>query len=117
MTLAVDLGGRLLRADNSDAYVAAIVSALKSAFVFEGADESSVQATISINLVALSCQTFSLVHLLIDHAFGVVIRIVYGDHDGGNYSALSCRMVLLLLLSNGIRSRVSGSFRVTMFIM
>ena len=34
--------------------------------------------------MALSCQAFSLVHLLIDYAFGAAIRIAYGDRDGGN---------------------------------
>ena len=34
--------------------------------------------------MALSCRTFSLVHLLIDHAFGAAIRIAYGDRDGGD---------------------------------
>ena len=34
--------------------------------------------------MALSCRTFSSVHLLIDYAFGAVIRIPYGDPDGGD---------------------------------
>ena len=34
--------------------------------------------------MALSCRTFSLVHLLIDYAFGAAIRIAYGDPDGGD---------------------------------
>ena len=34
--------------------------------------------------MALSCRTFSLVHLLIDYAFLAAIRIAYGDPDGGD---------------------------------
>ena len=34
--------------------------------------------------MALSYRTFSLVHLLIDYAFGAIIRIAYGDPDGGD---------------------------------
>ena len=41
-----------------------------------------MQATISIIIVALSCQTFSLIHLHIDYAFGAVIRTAYGNLDG-----------------------------------
>ena len=37
-----------------------------------------------INIVALSCQTFSSVHLLIDYTFGAAIRIAYGDPGGGD---------------------------------
>ena len=33
--------------------------------------------------MALSCGTFSLVHILVDYAFGADIRIAYGDRDGG----------------------------------
>ena len=35
-------------------------------------------------MAALSYRTFSLVHLLVDYAFGAAIRIAYGDRDGGN---------------------------------
>ena len=66
--------------------MAALVSTFESASRFEGTDESSAQATISINIVALSCRTFSLVRLLIDYAFGVAICIAYGDPNGGNVS-------------------------------
>ena len=34
--------------------------------------------------MALRYRTFSLVHLLVDYAFGAVIRITYGDRDGGS---------------------------------
>ena len=34
--------------------------------------------------MALSYRIFSLVHLLVDYAFGAAIRIAYGDHNGGD---------------------------------
>ena len=34
--------------------------------------------------MALSDRTFSLVQLLVGYAFGAVIRIAYGDRDGGD---------------------------------
>ena len=34
--------------------------------------------------MALSCRTFSLVHLLVDYAFRAAIRIAYGDRDGSD---------------------------------
>ena len=34
--------------------------------------------------MALSYRIFSLVHLLVDYAFGAAIRIAYGDCDGSN---------------------------------
>ena len=34
--------------------------------------------------MALSYRIFSLVHLLVDYAFGAAIRIAYGDRDGGD---------------------------------
>ena len=34
--------------------------------------------------MALSYSIFSLVHLLVDYAFGGAIGIAYGDRDGGN---------------------------------
>ena len=34
--------------------------------------------------MALSCQTFSLGHVLIYHAFGAVVRVAYSDLDGGD---------------------------------
>ena len=34
--------------------------------------------------MALSCRTFSVVHLLIEYAFSAAIRIAYSDPDGGN---------------------------------
>ena len=34
--------------------------------------------------MALSYQTFILVHLLVDYAFGAATRIAYGDRDGGD---------------------------------
>ena len=64
--------------------MAALVSTFESVSRFEGADESKAQATISTNIVALSYRIFSLVHLLVDYAFGAAIRIAYGDRDGGN---------------------------------
>ena len=39
---------------------------------------------IWIDIVALSCRIFSLVHLLIYYAFGAAICIAYGDPDGGD---------------------------------
>ena len=50
--------------------MAALVSTFESASRFEGANESSVQATMSTNAVALSYRTFSLAYLLVDYAFG-----------------------------------------------
>ena len=47
--------------------------------------------------MALSCRTFSLVHLLIDYAFGAAIRIAYGDRDGGDEDG-----------RNGVRSAVKS---------
>ena len=32
--------------------------------------------------MALSCRIFSLVHLLVDYAFGAAIHIAHGDPDG-----------------------------------
>ena len=37
-----------------------------------------------IDLVALSCRTFSLRHLLIDYVLGAVIPIAHGHPDGGS---------------------------------
>ena len=34
-------------------------------------------------MVALSCRTFILGHVLIDYAFGATIPITHGDPDGG----------------------------------
>ena len=34
--------------------------------------------------MAVSCQTFSLGHVLMGYAFGAAIRNAYGDRDGGN---------------------------------
>ena len=34
--------------------------------------------------MAVSCQTFSLGHVLMGYAFGAAIRIAYGDLDGGD---------------------------------
>ena len=34
--------------------------------------------------MALSYRTFSLVHLLVDYAFGAAIGIAYCDRDGGD---------------------------------
>ena len=62
--------------------MAALVSAFESASRFEGANESLAQATKLINIVALRCQTFSLVHLLIDYAFSAAIHTAYGDPVG-----------------------------------
>ena len=64
--------------------MAALVNTFESASRFECADESSAQATISIDIVTLSCRSFSLVYLLPDCAFGAAIRIAYGDHDDGD---------------------------------
>ena len=72
------------RTNNNVADMAALVSAFESAPRFKGADKSSAQTTISINLVALSCRIFSLGHVLVDYAFGAAIRIAYGDRDGGD---------------------------------
>ena len=36
------------------------------------------------NLMAVSCQTFSLGHILIDYVFGATIAIAHGDRDGSN---------------------------------
>ena len=65
-------------------YVAALISTFESASKFEGANESSAQAVMSTNVVALSYQTFSIAYLLVDYAFGTAIRIAYGDRDGGD---------------------------------
>ena len=67
--------------------MAALVSTFESASRFEGADESSAQATISTNVVALSYQTFSLAYLLVDYALRAVIRIAYVDRDGRDEDA------------------------------
>ena len=64
--------------------MAALGSTFESAPRFEGANESSAQATISTNTVALSYRIFSLVHLLVDYAFVATIRIAHGDRDGGD---------------------------------
>ena len=34
------------------------------------------------NLMAVSCQTFSLGHILIDYVFGAAIAIAHGNGDG-----------------------------------
>ena len=68
--------------------MAALVSTFESAFRFEGDGESQAQATISTNIVALNYQTFSLVLLLVDYAFGAAICIAYSDHDGGDEDGL-----------------------------
>ena len=69
-----------------------------------------------INLVALSCRTFGLVHVLIDHSFGAAIPIAHGDPDGddedirsdgvhsavksgGYYSAKTIPLIKILALS------------------
>ena len=72
------------QADNDVAYIAALVGAFESASRFESSDESQAQATISINIVALSFRTFTLVHLRIDYVFAGAIRIAYGDPDGND---------------------------------
>ena len=64
--------------------MAPLVSTFESASRFEGANESSAQTTILIDIVALSCRTFSFVHMLVDYAFGAAILIAYGDCDGGD---------------------------------
>ena len=64
--------------------MAALVSTFESASRFEGAGESQARGTISINIVALSCRTFSLGNLLIDYAFGAAIRTAYCDLDDGD---------------------------------
>ena len=53
--------------------MAALVSTFESASRFEGADESSAQATISTNAVALSHRRFGLAYLLVDHAVRAVL--------------------------------------------
>ena len=70
--------------------MAPLVSTFEFVSRFEGADESSAQATISIDIVALSCRTFSLVYLLIDYAFGAAIRIAYGDRVAGDEDGRDC---------------------------
>ena len=62
----------------------ALVSTFESASRFEGADESSAQATMSTNVVALSYRIFSLAYLLVNYALGAAICIVYGDRHGGD---------------------------------
>ena len=64
--------------------MAALVRTFEYASRFEGAGESSAQATISTKIVALSCQIFTLAYLLVDYAFRVAIRIAYGDRNGGD---------------------------------
>ena len=36
------------------------------------------------NLMTVSCQTFSLGHILIDYVFGAAIPIAHGDHNDGD---------------------------------
>ena len=39
---------------------------------------------MTFNLMAVSCRTVSLGHVLIDYAFGAAILIAHGDPDGGD---------------------------------
>ena len=55
--------------------------AIEAASRFDGASEIAAKA-IGLNLlIALTCLTFSLAHVIIDHAFGATIAIVYGDRE------------------------------------
>ena len=59
------------------------VGAIESAS-FDCANEIAAQARIMFNLMTVSCQTFSLGHILINCVFGAAIRIANGDGDDVN---------------------------------
>ena len=57
--------------------MAALGGAIKSTSRFDGADENKAKGIEAIDLIALSCLTFSLVHILIVCVFGSVIANVH----------------------------------------
>ena len=56
---------------------------IKSASRFDCAAEIAVQTRMTFNLTAVSCETFSLYHVLIDYVLGAVIDMAHGDSNGG----------------------------------
>ena len=56
--------------------------AIESASRFDGASEISAKAIGPIDMIALTCQSISLDHILIDPSLGAATAIVHGNHDG-----------------------------------
>ena len=59
------------------------VGAIKSASRFNNASKIAAQTRMTFNLMAVSCRTFSLGHILISYVFSVVIVIAHSDRYGG----------------------------------
>ena len=57
------------------------VGAIESASKFDSGGEITAKIRTAFNLIDVSCQTFSLVHKLIDYAFDAAIPIAHGNHD------------------------------------
>ena len=70
------MGGQLRRRNGRPA------GAIESASRFDGASEIAAKAIESIDLIALTCVTISLGHLLTGPSPGGAIAIVHGDREG-----------------------------------
>ena len=55
------------------------VGAIESASKFDSGGEITAKIRTAFNLIDVSCQTFSLVHKLIDYAFDAAIPIAHGN--------------------------------------
>ena len=60
------------------------IDAIESASRFHSAGEITAKSGMMFNLMTVSCQTFSLGHILIDYVFGAAIPIAHGDHNDGD---------------------------------